>query len=124
MKRFGKKDFLLILALLFVILIIWLAMTYRRVGGSYVTVTVDGEIYGEYALDTAQEIPIVIDEVTTNVLLIRNGVADMTEASCPDKLCVHQPAISKSKENIVCLPNRVVVTAESVEMPEVDSIAK
>lgn len=42
--------------------------------------------------------------------MIRDGKADMKEADCPDKLCVHQKAISAENESIVCLPNRVVVT--------------
>lgn len=42
--------------------------------------------------------------------MIRDGKADMKEADCPDKLCVHQKAISAENESIVCLPDRVVVT--------------
>ena len=46
----------------------------------------------------------------TNVLEIKDGKAKMVEADCPDKLCMHQKSISSENENIVCLPNRVVVT--------------
>lgn len=71
-----------------------------------------------------QEIPIVQDGVTTNVLTIRDGRADMTEADCPDKLCVHQKAISKNHEMIVCLPNKVVVEVTGSEENGFDSIAR
>ena len=33
----------------------------------------------------------------------------MTDADCPDKLCVKTGRISKTGETIVCLPHRVVV---------------
>ena len=33
----------------------------------------------------------------------------MTEADCPDHLCMKQKKISKKGGTIVCLPNRVVL---------------
>ena len=83
-----------------------------------------GSVYGTYVLGEEQEIPIVQDGVTTNVLTIRDGRADMTEADCPDKLCVHQKAISKNHEMIVCLPNKVVVEVTGSEENGFDSIAR
>ena len=76
------------------------------------------------SIEQEQEIPIVQDGVTTNVLTIRDGRADMTEADCPDKLCVHQKAISKNHEMIVCLPNKVVVEVTGSEENGFDSIAR
>lgn len=92
--------------------------------GAQVTVTVDGEVYGTYSLEENQEIPIIQEGVTTNLLVIEGGSADMTEADCPDKLCVHQRAVSKNNETIVCLPNKVVVQVTGSEESGFDSIAK
>ena len=58
--------------------------------------------------------------MVTNTLLIQNGKAKMIEADCRDQLCVHQKAISIQNENIVCLPNRVVVTVTNEESGGVD----
>ncbi|HBE87040.1 MAG TPA: hypothetical protein DDW53_19330, partial [Lachnoclostridium sp.] len=41
--------------------------------------------------------------------------ASITEASCPDKVCVRTGKIHRSGELIVCLPNRVVITIEGEE---------
>lgn len=73
-------------------------------------VTVDGTVVGEFPL--SQDIDFVIESPGrgTNHLVIRNGKASVTEASCPDKICVRQGAVSESGQTIVCLPNRVVVT--------------
>ena len=87
-------------------------------------VTVDGAIYGTYPLDVDKEIPIQKDGKTTNLLVIKDGKADVTEADCPDKLCVHQKAISKTNETIVCLPNKVVVQVIGTGESELDSIAR
>ena len=98
-------------------------LTHQDTGAS-VEVTVDGAIYGTYPLDVDKEIPIQKDGKTTNLLVIKDGKADVTEADCPDKLCVHQKAISKTNETIVCLPNKVVGQVIGAGESELDSIAR
>ena len=98
-------------------------LTHQNTGAS-VEVTVDGKVYGTYPLDEDDEIPIRKDGKTTNLLVIKDGKADVTEADCPDKLCVHQKAISKTNETIVCLPNKVVVQVIGAGESELDSIAR
>lgn len=125
MKRLQKRDILLIGGLLLAALLAWFFFAvFGKKAGAYVTVTVNGEIYGTYPLAVEQTIDIKKDAVTTNVLVIADGRADMKEADCPDQLCVHQRAISRSKESIICLPNKVVVTVEQAGTPEYDSMAR
>ena len=59
----------------------------------------------------------------TNILTIKNGKAKMTDADCPDQLCVHQKAASKNHESIICLPNKVVVEVDGSEESEFDAVA-
>ena len=120
-KRISRND-VIFLAILLAVVTVFLVI-YERTGtradaGACVRVTVDGSVYGTYALGEEQ------DGVTTNVLTIRDGRADMTEADRPDKLCVHQKAISKNHEMIVCLPNKVVVEVTGSEENGFDSIAR
>ncbi len=116
-----KKDIVLI-----VVILITAALTFglhELIGADSagcVTVKVDGVIEGVYSLGVDQEIDI---NGGTNHLVIKNGKADMTEADCPDKLCVHQRAISKSNESIICLPNKVIVEADSKQNSEYDAVA-
>ena len=80
-------------------------------GAAYdVTVSVDGNVIHEYTLN--DDVDIVIDGINggQNHLVIKDGQASVTEASCPDKICVNKGTISEQGETIVCLPNRVVVT--------------
>ena len=56
--------------------------------------------------------------------MIKNGKADMTEANCPDLLCVHQKAISHQGETIVCLPNKIVVSVAGGEESEIDTVVQ
>lgn len=124
-KRIGRNDLIFIAAAVCAVLVI-AAVFYLNRGqtGARVTVMVDGETYGDYALDEEQEIPILIDGEVGNLLLISENKADMIDADCPDKLCVRQKAISKTNETIVCLPHKVVVQVTGSEESEFDSIAK
>lgn len=90
--------------------------------GARVRVTVGGEEYGSYSLE--EELDLDIESRNgVNHLVIHDGKADMTQADCPDRLCVHQKAISRDRETIVCLPNQVVVEIIGGEEAELDSIA-
>ena len=48
----------------------------------------------------------------TNVCEIKDGEVKMTEADCPDHLCMKQPAVGSAGGYIVCLPNKVVIQGE------------
>lgn len=127
-KRIGKNDLIFLGVVLILALLLWAGMEFgihrdSNEAGT-VVITVDGGLYGSYPLNVDAQIPIVIDGKTANLLLIADGRADMTEADCPDKLCVHQRAISRENETIVCLPNKVVVTIAGSKESEIDSIAK
>ena len=104
-----KRDFLLIGIVLAAALLCWLIP--RGLGifageeASQVRITVAGEEYGTYSLSEDQRIEIN----DTNVCEIRDGEVHMTEADCPDQLCIHQGSIHIQGETIVCLPNRVTV---------------
>jgi hypothetical protein len=125
-RQFGKNDLIFIGGLLLICLVVGgVYFVCFREQGSAVAVTVDGEEYGTYLLSQEQTVSICDSTgKVTNTLVIRDGKADMTEADCPDKLCVHQKAISVEKENIVCLPNRVVVTVTGSDEEGLDGFAQ
>lgn len=114
-----KKDWILIFAVLVIAGTAFGIQKFRAGDGGVVKVSVDGEVYGTYDLDTEQ----TIDIAGGNTLEIRGGKADVTEADCPDKVCVNQKAISKNRESIICLPNKVVISVESRQEGELDAVA-
>lgn len=119
-NRMKKNDIILVFAVGIIAVVIF--FIYEFVGGKdagSVTVKVNGQVEGVYRLSEDQRIEI---NGGTNILLIENGEALMIEANCPDKLCVKQKAISKNSENIICLPNKVVVEVDGSEESEFDSM--
>ena len=58
----------------------------------------------------------------SNILVIEGGQAWLSEANCPDLLCVHQGKIRYTGQSIICLPNRLTVTVEGGEDDGVDFV--
>ena len=75
-------------------------------------VRVDGQEVGNYQLTENGTYEL---NGGTNILRIENGEAYLTDANCPDKLCVHQGRISKTNQVITCLPNKLTVTVYGAE---------
>ncbi|MDE6904328.1 MAG: NusG domain II-containing protein [Lachnospiraceae bacterium] len=123
-KRFGKTDFIVLLVILAVISLAGIFVVLNRENGETVVIFLQGDVYQEIPLTENREIEIQKEGVTVNVLNIRDGKADMTDADCPDKLCVHQKPISKSGETIVCLPNKIVVEVKGGQEGDFDSMAR
>ena len=121
-KGFGKKDGIF-LGIFSAVLILVCAGFYflGRQPGAMAEVTADGKFYGAYPLSQDQTVDIMKGEAVTNVLVIQNGMADVIEANCPDKLCVHQKSVSHANETIVCLPNKVVVEIKGGKKRELDA---
>lgn len=124
-KRFARPDLLLIGGLLLFGIACFFFRQYTSKAGKSVTITVDGQVYDTYFLtEEMQKIPIEIAGKVTNTLEISGGQAKMVKANCPDKLCMHQKAISKQGETIVCLPNKIVVEVSNGDEAPLDSISR
>lgn len=100
-------DIVLIVLLLAICIAAVLITGLRNQKGSYVCISVNGEVQ--------MYLPLDVDGVFslnggTNILCIENGFAYMFEADCPDKICISEGKINRIGQQIVCLPNRLVVT--------------
>ena len=110
-----KNDIILIASLISIIIIFTICWLAFRKDANTVTVTVNKEFYGTYSINKNQTVDIVTGSngEQINRLVIENGVAYISFASCPDGICVNHRPISKSGESIICLPNKVVVSSKA-----------
>lgn len=113
MKRIIKKwDVILVFFFLLLTGVLLLAGAFRK-NGSYVIVD-NGKESRTYSLSKNQIITIENPENHgKNVVCIQDGAVTMTEASCPDLICVHHKPIHKNGEVIVCVPNDVTLQVVS-----------
>ena len=107
-----KRDIILIASILIVAIAFFLIVELTKEEGAGVTVKVDGVKVAEYSLSKNGTYPL---NGGTNILVIEDGRAYLTDANCPDKLCVHQGKISRTGETITCLPNKLTVTVFGAE---------
>lgn len=118
-----RNDFILIIVIVIIATIGLLYLNLSKDSGDKVIIEVDGEIYKELPLDVDTTVEIEGVNNGTNQLVIKGGHADMVDASCPDKICVHQTEIQNNGESIICLPNKVIVRIESSKQSDADIIA-
>lgn len=117
-----RADLLLIGALVLsaALLALWRYHTMDR--GALAVVYTDGERTAAYPLTEDVAVRLTTGEGTGwNLLVIRDGAADVTDADCPDRLCVRMPPIRYAGENILCLPHRLEVRVEGDTPEEVDA---
>ena len=89
-----------------------------RTPGTWAVVRVEGREIARYSLARDGVYPL---NGGTNVLTVENGSAAVTQADCPDKICVEQGRVRYTGQCITCLPNKLTVTLEGGE-PEVDLV--
>lgn len=118
-----KKDLIFIGLILIAGIIFLLIFLVNTSEGQKAIVTIDGEKVAEYDL-TKDCTYTIKTENGYNEITIKDGKISVTDASCPDHLCMNMGAINKSGETIVCLPNKLVITIEAAEKNEFDGVAK
>lgn len=126
MKSLEKKhrnDIILAAVLLFAALAAFAVIQLTKKSGGYAVVVQEGKEIASYPLSEDISVTFQSSNGGYNTLVIKDGKADVTEADCPDKLCVNQHSISFNGETIVCLPNKLVVKIVSGEEADVDIIA-
>lgn len=126
-KKTKKNDLILIAILLLITLTAYFGMKFYQganTKNAVALVTIDGEEYGRYPLDIDTQERVELPDGSYNLLVIAEGEADVTEASCPDEICVNHKAISKKSESIVCLPNKVVIEIVNGEDADIDFVVK
>ncbi|MBR5633218.1 MAG: NusG domain II-containing protein [Clostridia bacterium] len=107
-KKRIRNDILLAAAM--IVLSVALIITYRAISddGTHAAVIIDGKESGVYLLSEDTE-ALIETKHGTNLLVIKDGKAKVTDADCPDLVCVRHREIWASGESIVCLPHRLVI---------------
>ena len=88
-------------------------------GRGQVVVRVDGVEVERHSLALNGTFPL---NGGSDILVIENGQAWLSEANCPDHICVKQGKIHYTGQVITCLPNRLTVTVEGGESNGIDLV--
>ena len=116
MKILGKRDMILTAAILLIAAAVF-GFNYvsHRTPADTAQISVDGKVVEILDLSKDTELTVTSPGGGTNHLIVKDGEIWCSEASCPDKVCVHQGKKHLSSDTIVCLPNKMVVTITGKE---------
>lgn len=95
---------------------VWIVQRNVKYDNSVVKIWVNGEIVKVIPLN--EDIEFTVEcESGYNVITVKDGAVCVSDADCPDKVCVSTGAISGGAIPIVCLPHRleVLVVGENSE---------
>lgn len=101
----------------------WVYTLLTRQSGASVSVAIDGETVMTLPLDEDTTVELGSGD-HTNTLVIENGEAYVSAASCPDHICMQEGRIRYDGEMIVCLPNKLVVTVVGGTSAGTDAVSQ
>ena len=103
-----RNDLILVSVLLIGALVMFFVFKGSLKTGNKAVITVNGEKVSFFSLNEEKK-ETVKTENGANTVEIKDGKVSVTDADCPDKICVEHRPISKVGETIICLPHKLVV---------------
>ena len=104
------KFWLIILGVIAAVCVAGLVfLALHRQPGAMVRITQDGQQVGLYPLDEPRTLRYESDHGGYIVVVIQDGAVRVSEASCPDQICVRKGATNQTADPIACLPNGLIV---------------
>lgn len=106
------KLIIFITAVVFVISFVLTVISMKPSEKNIVEVVQDGKIIYTFDLLIAENQTIKIpspDGKSSNTITISDGSICISDAECPDKVCVNSGFLKSESMPVVCLPNRLVV---------------
>ncbi len=52
-----------------------------------------------------------------NTVTVKDGMISVSDADCPDRVCVNTAAIKNDPHPIICVPNKLIISVEGAYSP-------
>lgn len=93
------------------LLAVFFLLSFGQKDAAVAVIEQDGHELMRLLVAKEQTVRIVSDGGVNVIVTTGSGVL-VSEADCPDQICVRQGEISHSKESIICLPHRLIIRLE------------
>ena len=92
--------------------------------GKYAEIRSDGKLIKTVSLKNSEEEFTVKAGAGFNTIRVFGGKIGVSDADCPDKVCVHTGFISSGKIPIVCLPHRLEIRVKNSRSSEPAGVSR
>ena len=114
-----KRDIILCIVLIAVGITCWLVMWFVLPAGNTADVYIDGKLVQtiDMTVDDAYEFS---TDRGSNTVVVESGKIRVSDADCPDKVCVNMGWKSRRGETITCLPHKLVIEIQGGGERDID----
>ena len=116
-------DKILIGGLVIVTLLSFPTIRHFHHEGKRVVIELDGYVVGNFPLEDDRLFP-VEGKLGRTWVKMAEGRVRIVDSPCPYRLCVKSGSIRMSGENLICLPNKVVVRIAGDDGEAVDAVSR
>lgn len=105
-----------VVATIAALIVAWILITQEKVSNAVANIYQNGTLIRSIDLEAVEEsytFKIEGENGAYNTILVEPGYISITDASCPDKVCISQGRISDGVLPITCLPNGIVIQIET-----------
>lgn len=121
LRRFSWCDLLIIIALAAGIIASIPAL--KTLPPQSVTIFRDNQIIAEYPIDENRIFDVDGKKGKMRVQIKDKGVSVHT-STCSHQLCIRQGSISAPRNQIVCIPNHILITINAPKENDLDAVAR
>ena len=112
-----KRKVICIIAVLCIVFFSLLGVLFvnRTSGGNTACIYSNGKLIKTIDLrnDGEQSFTVSSADGGYNTITVKDGSISVTDADCPDKICVKTAPISDGIQSIVCMPHKLVIRIET-----------
>jgi hypothetical protein len=103
---------MVVLAAVALVVVFWIAM--HRAPGTLAVVQVDGKVVATVDLTSREVQTLRITGVLGPLVIVADGKGSIrvAEATCPDQICVHTVPARSPGDQVICVPNHMVITVK------------
>lgn len=118
-----KVISIILITAIAVVCIIWIIFSNMTgVKGATAVIKVSGETVCTLNLNENTSVNIDGKNDIKLKIVVEDGFVYAESSECPDKICVNKGKISKTNENIICLPAETVIEIQSDKVEEFDAV--
>jgi len=123
MKRSDRITGVVILVAMALVVVFWIVI--HRTPGTLAVVQVDGKVVATVDLTLHEVQTLRITGVLGPLVIVADGKGSIrvTAATCPDQICVHTIPARSPGDQVICVPNHMVITIEG-EGTGIDAVAQ